>query len=102
MRVLPQPQLVNALCLTGLGLPFEAYKAVLIVTSQKTLPVAITVISFLDPEQVGSPGLVSIPPILSHLTQIIIDSVLVARCEQPQPHREGLPQGWWGLHMCRV
>eukprot|EP00958_Prasinococcus_capsulatus_P013046 scaffold1318_cov388-Prasinococcus_capsulatus_cf.AAC.67 len=72
-------QAFNAACLAALRTPFDAYKAVLLVTSQKTLPVAITVISFLDPDEVGSPGLVSIPPILCHLTQIVIDSVIVAR-----------------------
>ena len=63
---------------TLLRLPLAEKKAVLICTSEKTLPIAITVLSFLPPEQVGDHGLVAIPCILSHLAQVLMDSVLAS------------------------
>ncbi|CAM9368229.1 unnamed protein product, partial [Heterosigma akashiwo] len=48
--------------------PME-YRATLIMASQKTLPFAVSVISFLD-ESVGEAGLITIPCILMHLSQL--------------------------------
>ncbi len=49
-------------------------KAIVIMCSQKTLPVALAVISSLN--DMGSQGLMSIPPIIAHLLQILIDSYI--------------------------
>lgn len=53
-------------------------KAVLILASQKTLPVSVTVISFLS-EKVGDLGLVTIPCIVGHISQLFIDAYIVSR-----------------------
>merc|ERR1712147_503131 len=51
-------------------LNWPEHMAVWVCTSEKTLPIAITVLSFLPEEQVGRHGLVAIPCIVSHLAQI--------------------------------
>ena len=53
-------------------------KAVVILGSQKTLPVALSVISFL-PEALGSQGLMALPCIISHFCQIVMDGVVAAK-----------------------
>eukprot|EP01024_Parvocaulis_polyphysoides_P056892 TRINITY_DN602_c0_g1_i5.p1 TRINITY_DN602_c0_g1~~TRINITY_DN602_c0_g1_i5.p1 ORF type:complete len:441 (+),score=33.99 TRINITY_DN602_c0_g1_i5:121-1323(+) len=53
-------------------------RAVLLIASQKTLPVAITIISYFGAE-VGDQGLITLPCIIGHLSQLFIDSFLVAR-----------------------
>jgi sodium/bile acid cotransporter 7 len=61
-----------------LRLPLEARKAVVILASQKTLPVAMTVLAFL-PVPAETKGLIAIPCITSHLTQIFLDAFLASR-----------------------
>ena len=64
-----------------LRLPLEARKAVVLSASQKTLPVALTVLTLI-PEQVLSTevkGLVVIPCITFHFGQIILDALLATR-----------------------
>ena len=46
-------------------------------TSQKTLPVSVTVISFLG--SVGEVGLMTIPCIIGHLSQLFIDAYISSR-----------------------
>jgi solute carrier family 10 (sodium/bile acid cotransporter), member 7 len=58
--------------------PLAERKAVVILGSQKTLPVALSVISFL-PLALGSHGLMSLPCIISHFCQIVMDGVVAAR-----------------------
>eukprot|EP00899_Mesostigma_viride_P028447 jgi/Mesvir1/8788/Mv02696-RA.2 len=53
-------------------------KAVIIMASQKTLPVALSILANLKVEEIGSPGLVAIPCIVGHITQLFMDSVLVS------------------------
>ena len=56
-------------------------KAVVILASQKTLPVAMAILAFL-PESAVSPetkGLLAIPCITSHLGQIFMDAVIATR-----------------------
>ncbi|CAK9044964.1 Probable sodium/metabolite cotransporter BASS4 [Durusdinium trenchii] len=56
--------------------------AVVIVASQKTLPIAITLLSILEeslPNGTVNAGIASIPIIVSHLSQIIIDSFVAAK-----------------------
>eukprot|EP00639_Heterosigma_akashiwo_P033278 CAMPEP_0194723624 /NCGR_PEP_ID=MMETSP0296-20130528/14602_1 /TAXON_ID=39354 /ORGANISM="Heterosigma akashiwo, Strain CCMP2393" /LENGTH=298 /DNA_ID=CAMNT_0039627101 /DNA_START=279 /DNA_END=1175 /DNA_ORIENTATION=+ len=56
--------------------PME-YRATLIMASQKTLPFAVSVISFLD-ESVGEAGLITIPCILMHLSQLFVDAYVAS------------------------
>jgi len=62
-----------------LHLVIEETIAVVILASQKTLPVALTILEFLPEEVVGAPGLIAIPVILAHLMQILIDSFVSAK-----------------------
>jgi len=57
-----------------LGVP--ELKAVVILGSQKTLPVSIAVISAL-PDDVGESGLMAIACILAHLSQIVLDAFII-------------------------
>mmetsp|Transcript_27524 Transcript_27524/g.35758 ORF Transcript_27524/g.35758 Transcript_27524/m.35758 type:complete len:178 (+) Transcript_27524:664-1197(+) len=50
------------------------FRAVLFVASQKTLLFAVTVISFLNEDEVGELGLITIPCILMHFSQAMIDA----------------------------
>jgi len=50
--------------------------AVVIMSSQKTLPVAMTIISYLDESVFGAPGLIAIPCIICHVTQLFMDAPL--------------------------
>jgi sodium/bile acid cotransporter 7 len=52
-------------------------KAVIICCSQKTLPVAMSILATLPPDMLGEPGLVALPSIAGQLCQTLIDSVLV-------------------------
>mmetsp|Transcript_46650 Transcript_46650/g.146254 ORF Transcript_46650/g.146254 Transcript_46650/m.146254 type:complete len:376 (-) Transcript_46650:80-1207(-) len=56
--------------LLKLEVPFQ--KAVVLVGSSKTLPMALTVLTFLPPDA-GQDGLVAIPCIIGHMGQIVID-----------------------------
>jgi len=53
-------------------------RAVVIVASQKTLPVAITVLDILPDSILGSPGLVAVPIIAAHFVQIVLDAFIAA------------------------
>eukprot|EP00929_Paragymnodinium_shiwhaense_P119430 TRINITY_DN9132_c0_g1_i1.p1 TRINITY_DN9132_c0_g1~~TRINITY_DN9132_c0_g1_i1.p1 ORF type:complete len:235 (+),score=37.30 TRINITY_DN9132_c0_g1_i1:814-1518(+) len=48
----------------------------IILCAEKTFPVAVTVISFLRPQQVGNVGLLLIPTVMSHFVQLFGDSLL--------------------------
>jgi sodium/bile acid cotransporter 7 len=61
-----------------LGSPLSLKKAVVIMASQKTLPMAMTVLAFF-PASLGEPGLIAIPCIVSHLTQIFMDAFIAAK-----------------------
>ncbi len=61
-----------------LRLSLEMRKSLVIMTSQKTLPMAMTVLSFF-PESLGEPGLIAIPCIVSHLVQLFVDAFLAAK-----------------------
>ncbi|XP_062506094.1 uncharacterized protein LOC134182681 [Corticium candelabrum] len=55
----------------------EARKAIIILASQKTLAIALSVLSYL-PASVGDKGLLTIPVIISHMSQIIVDAFIVS------------------------
>jgi sodium/bile acid cotransporter 7 len=54
-------------------------RALILTASVKTLPVAVTVLSKLGPLLGGMVGVAVVPCVLAHLSQIIIDSVMVSR-----------------------
>eukprot|EP01025_Chloroclados_australasicus_P005345 TRINITY_DN1156_c0_g1_i3.p1 TRINITY_DN1156_c0_g1~~TRINITY_DN1156_c0_g1_i3.p1 ORF type:complete len:442 (-),score=35.60 TRINITY_DN1156_c0_g1_i3:531-1856(-) len=56
----------------------EEFRAVIIAASQKTLPVAVTVISYFG-AAVGNKGLIVLPCIIAYLAQLFIDSFIVSR-----------------------
>ncbi len=64
-----------------LGLDGPARKAVVLMASQKTLPVALTVLALIPDEAVGPgvKGLLAIPCITSHLGQIFVDAFIATR-----------------------
>jgi sodium/bile acid cotransporter 7 len=66
---------VNTVLTAPLGLGLAERKTVVILSSQKTLPVAITVISFLDSSS-WHLGIVVIPCIVCHFTQLLVDGFL--------------------------
>jgi len=70
---------VNWLLLKLVSLPEAEYKAVWIMASQKTLPVSISIISFLDEDVVGEQGLLAIPCIVGHISQLFIDAAIVSK-----------------------
>merc|ERR1719181_2733796 len=66
---------------TGLApqtFPLAVRKAVVIMGSEKTLPVSMAVLSTF-PAELGEPGIIAIPCILNHLCQIIVDAYVAAQ-----------------------
>lgn len=53
--------------------------ASVMMSSQKTLPVAMTIISYLPEDVFGSPGLIAVPCIVCHITQLFMDAPLASR-----------------------
>eukprot|EP01024_Parvocaulis_polyphysoides_P015934 TRINITY_DN17055_c0_g4_i2.p1 TRINITY_DN17055_c0_g4~~TRINITY_DN17055_c0_g4_i2.p1 ORF type:complete len:402 (-),score=36.55 TRINITY_DN17055_c0_g4_i2:64-1269(-) len=53
-------------------------RAVLILASQKSLAISVTLISYFG-DEVGSKGIISLPCILAYIVQIIVDSIIVAK-----------------------
>jgi len=62
----------------GLKLPAAGYRAAVMLSSQKTLPVAVTVLSYL-PRSYGVGGLATIPCVVGHMSQLFIDSAVASR-----------------------
>jgi predicted Na+-dependent transporter len=60
-----------------IGLSVDMCKSVVFVASSKTMPLSLTVLTILPPG-LGDKGLIALPIILSHFSQIIIDSFVVA------------------------
>lgn len=73
--------LINLLGTKALNLDIPERKAVVILASQKTLPVSVTIIDFL-PDAMGSKGIMVLPCILAHFVQILIDGYVVAQSEK--------------------
>ena len=70
---------MNYVVVRLLGLDDREMKAVLLMSSQKTLPVSVTVISYLNEDEIGDLGLITIPCIVGHISQLFIDAVIVSR-----------------------
>eukprot|EP00242_Pyramimonas_sp_CCMP2087_P003011 CAMPEP_0198228728 /NCGR_PEP_ID=MMETSP1445-20131203/113750_1 /TAXON_ID=36898 /ORGANISM="Pyramimonas sp., Strain CCMP2087" /LENGTH=413 /DNA_ID=CAMNT_0043909147 /DNA_START=295 /DNA_END=1536 /DNA_ORIENTATION=- len=54
-------------------------KAVWLLTSQKTLPVSMTILTYLSEEDVGNHGLIAVPMIVGHLSQLFIDAYIAGK-----------------------
>ena len=65
------------ICKYVLKLKRREFKAVVLMSSQKTLPVSVVVIGFLD--AVGEEGLMTIPCIIGHMSQLFIDAYIASR-----------------------
>ena len=76
--------IVNGIAVWALSITTPERKSVHILTSQKTLPVAITIISFL-PASLGSPGLLTIPCLIGQISQLFIDAFLVSSNKFERP-----------------
>lgn len=70
---------VNYTVCSILKLPGREKMAVVILSSQKTFPVALAVISYLDPDEVGELGLLTIPCIIGQMTQLFLDSLVLSK-----------------------
>mgnify|MGYP001291272657 CR=1 FL=1 len=73
-------KLAEMMC-SHLGLELAQRKAVVLMASQKTLPVALTVLALIPDSAVPADvkGLIAIPCITSHLGQIFIDAVIATK-----------------------
>lgn len=58
--------------------------AVLILASQKTLPVSVTFISLLN-NKLGDDGLITIPCVISHMAQLFVDAYVISRWTASAP-----------------
>eukprot|EP00304_Pavlova_gyrans_P011932 CAMPEP_0206043336 /NCGR_PEP_ID=MMETSP1466-20131121/8591_1 /ASSEMBLY_ACC=CAM_ASM_001126 /TAXON_ID=44452 /ORGANISM="Pavlova gyrans, Strain CCMP608" /LENGTH=408 /DNA_ID=CAMNT_0053418135 /DNA_START=1 /DNA_END=1227 /DNA_ORIENTATION=+ len=67
-----------------LRLPGDELRAVVIMGSQKTLPMAMAVLAAL-PDSIGAHGLIAVPAIISHLVQIFVDAWIATRWGQREP-----------------
>lgn len=65
-------------------MPLDQRKAVVIMTSQKSLAVAFTVLATVSSSDSDVAGLLAVPIIVSHLSMILIDSFVVAKWETQQ------------------
>ena len=74
-------------CLYGAGKGIR--RACVLVGSQKTLPIAVTVLNGLAPQLGGSVGLAVIPCVVSHLVQIVMDSMLVSQWLKQDANKSG-------------
>jgi len=61
-------------------------------SSQKSLPVCVSVLSALPADVAKYAGVMIVPCIMAHAIQLVIDSFLVARWEQPDPAEDVLPK----------
>jgi sodium/bile acid cotransporter 7 len=60
------------------NIPEAMRKAVVILGSEKTLPVSMAVLASF-PEDLGAKGMLAVPCILGHLSQLLIDGVVASR-----------------------
>ena len=70
--------ILNAGAVKLLPIEWNEGKAVILLSSQKTIPVAMTVLAFIPVDE-ETKGLIAIPCITFHFVQIIIDALLVTR-----------------------
>lgn len=68
-------------------------RTLLLLSSQKTLPVSVTIIAFLDEDVVGPTGLLAIPCVIGHMSQLFIDAVIAARWAERDPDAAAAADG---------
>ncbi|KAG8461264.1 hypothetical protein KFE25_002453 [Diacronema lutheri] len=78
----------NALGCALLRLPDDERRAVVIMASQKTLPMAMAVLAAM-PAEFGEPGLIAVPCIVSHILQIFVDAFIATRWSHIPPRAPG-------------
>jgi sodium/bile acid cotransporter 7 len=67
--------------------PLEMRKAIVMLGSQKTLPVSMAVLAYL-PEELGEKGTIAVPCILGHLSQLLIDSYVATKWSEIEEIKE--------------
>jgi sodium/bile acid cotransporter 7 len=67
---------MNTVLTWGLRVPHKERQAIIIMASQKNLPVAAVIISYFDPDVVGSLGLITLPCIVFYIMQLFIDATI--------------------------
>lgn len=75
---------------TAARLPPREWVTIVLMCSQKSLPVCVSVLSALPPELRARSGVMIVPCIMAHAAQLIIDSMLAVRWEQPDPETDNL------------
>lgn len=71
-------------------IPEPVRKAIVILGSEKTLPVSMAVLAFLPPE-LGAKGLIAVPCILGHLSQLLMDAVVASKWAERTPDDDEKP-----------
>jgi hypothetical protein len=77
---------INTTAAKALRLTAKDFKAVVFMASQKTLPISVAVISFLG-ARFGRQGMLTIPCIIGHLSQLFIDAVIASRMASAEEER---------------
>mmetsp|Transcript_38545 Transcript_38545/g.99609 ORF Transcript_38545/g.99609 Transcript_38545/m.99609 type:complete len:336 (-) Transcript_38545:102-1109(-) len=76
---------------TGFKLPGREWVTIVLMCSQKSLPVCVSVLSALPSELRKHAGVMIVPCIMAHAAQLIIDSILAVRWEQPDQDTKKAP-----------
>eukprot|EP00442_Polarella_glacialis_P054929 CAMPEP_0115164300 /NCGR_PEP_ID=MMETSP0227-20121206/72966_1 /TAXON_ID=89957 /ORGANISM="Polarella glacialis, Strain CCMP 1383" /LENGTH=318 /DNA_ID=CAMNT_0002576657 /DNA_START=90 /DNA_END=1046 /DNA_ORIENTATION=+ len=76
-------RVVGYLVAEAAQLPGREWVTLVLMCSQKSLPVCVSVLSALPPQLREKSGLMIVPCIMAHAAQLIIDSMLAVRWEQP-------------------
>eukprot|EP00440_Ansanella_granifera_P065757 gb/GFBE01071317.1/.p1 GENE.gb/GFBE01071317.1/~~gb/GFBE01071317.1/.p1 ORF type:complete len:336 (+),score=83.49 gb/GFBE01071317.1/:1-1008(+) len=84
-------RVVGYVVATAAQLPGREWVTVVLMCSQKSLPVCVSVLSALPPALRRNSGLMIVPCIMAHAAQLIIDSMLAVRWEQPDPEEKKAP-----------
>ena len=77
----------NLVACKVLQLPPPALRSVVVMSTQKTFPVAATIINFL-PDEVGDAALMLIACIICQQSQLFCDSIVAAFAKVDKPHEE--------------
>merc|ERR1719436_2275946 len=65
-------------------LPGREWVTIVLMCSQKSLPVCVSVLSALPPKLQENTGVLILPCIMSHFSQLVIDSILTVRWTVPE------------------
>lgn len=102
IQVLLQAVLIHVAFLTWsfigtalLGFPTATRRSVVIMSSEKAITMASAILPFLPPSA-GTRGLIAIPVILGHFSQILIDACIVTRWAARPPAESAKEPAWAG------